>query len=71
MAMTKQSMADKIQARLAAIGTVQTTSEATALAHHRQVIEAFCQGVIDEIQQQAVVTTTAGAPDGEHTGKIT
>lgn len=70
MAMTKQSMADKIEAAVVAVAEVQTTSAATALAYRRQIIEAFCQGIIEEIQQNAVITTTSGAPDGEHTGVI-
>lgn len=70
MAMTKQGMADKIEAAVSAVAAVQTSDSATMLTNRRAIIEAFCQGIIEEIQQNAVVTTTSGAPDGEHTGEI-
>ena len=36
----------------------------------RIICDSIAQGVVDEITQNAVVQTTAGAPDGEHTGVI-
>ena len=35
------------------------------------ICDSIAQGVVDEITQNAQVQTTAGAPDGEHTGIIT
>ena len=70
MPMTKVSMADFIEAQLSAMTHIQTDDSATAATYGRQVLEAFCQGIIDEIQANALVTTTSGAPDGEHTGGI-
>ena len=70
MPMTKQSMADKIEAATDAVAAVQSSDPAVALANRRAIIEAFCQGIIEEITANAVVTTTSGAPDNEHTGKI-
>ena len=63
-------MADFIEAQLAAMTHVQTDNPAVAAAYGRQVLEAFCQGIIDEIQANALVTTTSGAPDGEHAGIV-
>jgi hypothetical protein len=36
----------------------------------RIIADAVAEGVVDEITQYAVVQTTSGAPDGEHTGRI-
>ena len=36
----------------------------------RIICDSIAQGVVDEIIQNGVVQTTAGAPDGEHTGVI-
>ena len=70
MPMTKESMATFIQAQLVAMTHIQTDNPAAAATYGRQVLEAFCQGIIDEIQANALVTTTSGAPDGEHTGGV-
>lgn len=70
MPLTKQSMADKIETAVAAVDAVQTSDGVAMLSNRRAIIEAFCQGIIEEIQANAVVTTTSGAPDGEHTGEI-
>lgn len=70
MALSKASMADFVETHLAAVNLVQTSDAADALAYRRLVLEALCQGIIDEIQANAVVQTTSGAPDNEHTGKV-
>jgi hypothetical protein len=70
MALSKQSMADFIEAHVAAVPLVQGSDRAAALAYRRRVLEALCQGIIDEIRANALVQTTSGAPDGEHTGHI-
>ena len=36
----------------------------------RVLADAIAAGVVDEIQQNAEVQTTSGAPDGEHTGIV-
>jgi len=36
----------------------------------RIICDSIAQGVVDEIVQNAVVQTTSGAPDSEHTGVI-
>lgn len=71
MAMTKASMADFVEAHIAAVAASQGSYAAKAMAYRRQVLEALCQGIIDEIQANAVVQTISGAPDSEHVGTIT
>jgi hypothetical protein len=70
MALTKESMAAFIEARLAALDHSQTSEAGAAQNYRNQVLLALCQGIIDEITANAVVQTTSGAPDGEHMGKI-
>ena len=70
MALTKQSMANFVEAHLAAVDLVQGSDAGAAMDYRRQVLEALCQGIIDEIVANAVVETTSGAPDNEHTGKV-
>ena len=74
MGMTKESMADFIQARLGALmaqGHAQIEGEAGDVeGQGRRYLEAWCQGIIDEIVANAEIETTAGAPDAEHTGHV-
>jgi len=73
MALTAASMAAKIMARMDALAAEQFSGAggaSAAAAKADAYLLAFCQGVIDEIQQNAVVTTTSGAPDGEHIGIV-
>jgi hypothetical protein len=74
MAMSASGMAADIIARMAAVGSAQyegSDGAAGAMATAEAQLEAMCQGIIDHIQAHAVVTTTSGAPDGEHIGNIT
>jgi dsRNA-specific ribonuclease len=70
MALTKASMADFVEAHIAAVTLDQGSDAAAALAYRRKVLEALCQGIIDEIKENAVIETTSGAPDSEHIGKV-
>ena len=70
MALTKESMADFIMAAIASAGAAQTSDPATAVSSSRALLEAWCQGIIDEIQTNGECYTTSGAPDSEHTGKL-
>ena len=70
MALGKTSMRDKIKAKIAAITAVQTSDPAAVQTYRDQVLEALCDGIIEEIVQNGVITTTSGAPDGEHVGKV-
>ena len=71
MAMTKESMADFIEGYLTAIPHTPVEGQGDPSAHRRAMLEAFCQGIIDEIVTNAEGVTTAGAPDGEHVVDIT
>ncbi len=70
MAMTKESMADFIDLYVDAIPHNPVEGLGDPSTHKREMLEAFCQGIIDEIVTNAVVTTTSGAPDSEHTGNV-
>lgn len=71
MALSKTSMAALIKAKVAAVAPVQGSDPAAVLAYRDAIYEALCDGIIEAITQYAEVTTTSGAPDGEHTGIIT
>lgn len=70
MALNATSMMQKIKAHMAAVGAYQGSGGPDTLAYRDLQLTAMCQGIIDEIVENAVVTTTSGAPDGEHTGEI-
>lgn len=70
MALSNTSMADFVEAHIAAVTLDQGSDAAAALRYRRKVLEALCQGIIDEITANAVVETTSGAPDSEHIGKV-
>lgn len=81
MALSKSSLSDRIyNALIAGFGgdmeaIPQEGSEAGNQAlkpsnNLRILSDAIAEGVVDEITQNAVVQTTSGAPDGEHTGKV-
>ena len=70
MAMTAEGMWTRIKNAIALIEPYQGPNSASTLAYREQVGIAMCQGIIAEIKNNAVVTTTSGAPDGEHTGEI-
>lgn len=73
MAMSASDMATQIINQLTALGITDfnmgaTTEDGTSM---QDVLEAFCQGIIDGIVTKADITTTTGAPNSEHTGKVT
>ena len=73
MSMSKVSMANFIQSHIDVITDQKLTGASTGAAvalSRREYLEAFCQGIIDEIINGAVVQTTSGAPDGEHIGNV-
>ena len=75
MAMTAADMKTQIIAKLQALGgTMDLSKEVFGTGSGitaEDVIEAFCQGIIDGIVNKADISTTSGAPDSEHTGKVT
>jgi len=73
MALSASSMKDKIKARLTALGVTDTDFGETAdgSVTMEQILEAFCQGVIDEITTNAVVNQpNDGGGDAEAPGTI-
>ena len=73
MALDKTSMATKIQIALKAVTLIQTDGVMTPTekdTEQLKYLEAFCDGIIDEITTNGVITTTSGAPNSEHTGII-
>lgn len=74
MALTATSMANKIIAALQALGITDFDIDETAdgSVTMRQTLEAMCQGIIEEIQQNAVVLQpNDSAGDTESPGTIT
>lgn len=80
MALSKQSLSDRIYNLLISQwGSVNTIPQEGSEANNqdlapsknlRILADCIAQGVVDEIVQNAVVQTTAGAPDGEHIGRV-
>lgn len=59
MAMTATSMQARIKANVAAVTPVQGGSTTAANAYRDAVMAAMCQGIIDEIKSNAVVTVAS------------
>ncbi len=55
MAITAQSMMDRIKANIAALQAVQSSDAGAVQAHRDAVMLAFCQGIVDEIHLNATV----------------
>lgn len=53
-----------------AVPPVQDASAASAIAYSDAVGLADSTAIVTYITGAAVVTTTSGAPDGEHTGTV-
>lgn len=77
MAMTKESMWTAITGHMAGIAASQGTDKAAANAYRDLIGQAMCQGIIDEIKANAVVTVTSvsgvqpgGGASGPGTGTI-
>lgn len=64
--MNAQSMANRIKAYLDAVSLTQGPDPVAALAHRDAALTAMCQGIIDEIQQAAVVTIIEGVAINDH-----
>lgn len=70
MAMSASSMAASIKGYIDAVPPVQ--GNATDINTYRTaLLEALCQGIIEELIANAEIATTSGAPDSEHVGNIT
>lgn len=72
MAMTAAGMLSDIQTAIAAASiTTGVTDPVAAATEADKAMLAWCQGIINHITGNAIVTTTTGAPNSEHTGNIT
>jgi hypothetical protein len=69
MGITASSMWDKMKSHMASVTAVQSADPADALAQRDQIGIAMCQGIVDEIQQNAVVSTS-DAQGGTNTGTV-
>ena len=65
MAMDGDSLASEIKAAYEAL------SPPSAASLDLDYFKALANAIVDHIKNNAVVTTTSGAPDGEHTGNVT
>ena len=70
MALTAESMRTKIKTHMSAVAAVQGDDPDATQSYRDDMLLAMCRGIIEEITENAVVQTTSGAPDGEHTGII-
>lgn len=69
MALSASSMASRIHANIAAITAVQVIGSGSIDSYRLDMLTAFCQGIIDEIHANAVVTTS-DAQGGTNTGTV-
>ena len=69
MALSASSMASRIQTYVLAVTPAQVVGAGTISGYQLAIMEAFCQGIIDEIHSDAVVTTS-DAQGGTNTGTI-
>jgi len=80
MSLDKERLSQKIYENLITLwnpselypqeGSEAGNQDLTAKNMQRHLADSIAKAVIDEITQNAVVETTSGAPDGEHTGKV-
>ena len=59
-----------MRAAVDAIAPVQGSGAAAVPAYRTALFNALAQAIVTEINANAVVQTTSGAPNGEHTGVI-
>ena len=64
MAMSASSMWSRVKANIAAVTPVQGSGASAANAYRDAVGIAMCQGIIDEIKANAVVTVTGVTAGG-------
>ena len=65
MSMNKATLKGEIIAEMVSLGFV-----ASPHSRFQILAEAIANAVVDHITANALVTTTNGAPDGEHTGNV-
>lgn len=65
MSLSKSGLKSEILSEMEALGFVTG-----AYSRFHILAEAIANAVVDHITGNALVTTTSGAPDGEHTGGV-
>lgn len=71
MALNATSLATEIRAQLLSHGFTITVNPAIGNPDLIDFTEAFATAIVNHIKSNALVTTTSGAPNSEHTGNIT
>lgn len=66
MALDKTSMAAKVKAAIAAVPAQQFDSAGDPSAYRDAILEAMCQGIIEEIQANAEVPVDVGSSEGTY-----
>lgn len=74
MAMSAASMSAKVKAAIAAVPPVQSSDPAAVQAYRDAILQAMCQGIIEEVVANSelvpVTTDTGAAGAGIITGKV-
>ena len=70
MAMTGAGLWAVRKAAMDAVAMTQGSNAGTASAFRDALGLADSTAIVEYVQQNAVVQTTSGAPDGEHTGVV-
>lgn len=70
MALTGAGLWAARKAAMDAVALSQTDVAATAVSYGEALGLADSTAIVDYFKANTVVTTTSGAPDGEHTGNI-
>ncbi len=66
MALTAASMMAKVKAAITAVPPQQVDSSGSTEAYSDAILQAMCQGIIDEIQENAEVPVTGGSSAGTY-----
>ena len=66
MALEKASMAAKVKAAIAAVPVEQFDSTGDPTAYRDAILEALCQGIIEEITTNAEVIVDVGSSAGTY-----
>lgn len=66
MALDKASMAAKVKAKIAAVPAQQFDSGGDPTAYRDAILEALCDGIIEEIITNAEVIVDAGSSAGTY-----
>jgi len=70
MALTGAGLWAARKSAVDAVVMAQSSDSATAIAYREAIGLADSTAIVDYFIANTVVTTTSGAPDGEHTGEI-